>query len=79
VAAALATPAGRKGQAPVTQAMVDGLTAQVHALEAVSGLLSDWSGTGPRPGGGVLRSGADGVPAGGAVCGAAGRGGRSWC
>lgn len=52
VAAALATPASaRKGQAPVTQAMVDGLTAQVHALEAVSGLLSDWSVPGGDPAG----------------------------
>lgn len=50
VAAALATPAGaRRGPAPVTPAMVEGLTAQVHALEAVNGLLSDWSVPGGDP------------------------------
>ncbi|MCX6588318.1 MAG: cob(I)yrinic acid a,c-diamide adenosyltransferase [Acidobacteria bacterium] len=52
VAAALATPTeARKGAPPVTQAMVDELTGQVHALEAVSGLLSDWSVPGGDPAG----------------------------
>jgi cob(I)alamin adenosyltransferase len=52
VCAALATPTeARKGDPPVTQAMVDGLTAQVHALEAMPGLLSDWSVPGGDPAG----------------------------
>jgi len=43
-ALATATPPGsRTGQAPVTAEMVEALTAQVHELEAVEGLLSDWS------------------------------------
>jgi cob(I)alamin adenosyltransferase len=52
VAAALATPTeARKGAPPVTPAMVDELTGQVHALEAVPGLLSDWSVPGGDPAG----------------------------
>jgi cob(I)alamin adenosyltransferase len=52
VAAALATPTeARKGAPPVTQAMVEALTGQVHALEAVPGLLSDWSVPGGDPAG----------------------------
>jgi cob(I)alamin adenosyltransferase len=52
VGAALATPAdARKGDPPMTQAMVDGLTAQVHAHEAMPGLLSDWSVPGGDPAG----------------------------
>jgi cob(I)alamin adenosyltransferase len=54
VGAALATPPEsspgiRKGpqsaraQAPVTQEMVDRLTAEVHRIEALDGILSDWS------------------------------------
>ncbi len=52
VGAALATPPeSRKGDAPVTQAMVEALTAQVYALEALPGLLSDWSVPGGDPAG----------------------------
>lgn len=52
VCAALATPvSARKGDPPVTQVMVDGLTEQVHALEALPGLLSDWSVPGGDPAG----------------------------
>ena len=44
VGSALATPpASRKGQTPVTLEMVDALTRQVHEIEAMEGLLSDWS------------------------------------
>jgi cob(I)alamin adenosyltransferase len=42
--AALATPQeSRKAQTPVTQEMVDALTEQVHAIESIEGMLSDWS------------------------------------
>jgi cob(I)alamin adenosyltransferase len=52
VGSALATPPeSRKGEAPVTEQMIDGLTAQVHALEALPGLLSDWSVPGGDPAG----------------------------
>lgn len=41
---ALATPPeSRKAQVPVTQEMVDALTEQVHAIESIEGMLSDWS------------------------------------
>jgi cob(I)alamin adenosyltransferase len=44
VGSGLATPPeSRKGQVPVTTEMVDALTAQVYELEAIEGLLSDWS------------------------------------
>jgi len=44
VGSALATPEqSRKGEAPLTAAMVDALTDQVHELEAIEGMLSDWS------------------------------------
>jgi cob(I)alamin adenosyltransferase len=44
VGAALATPSeSRHSQAPVTQEMVDVLTEQVHAIELIEGMLSDWS------------------------------------
>ena len=52
VGAALATPPeSRKGDAPVTEAMVEALTAEVYALEALPGLLSDWSVPGGDPAG----------------------------
>ncbi len=52
VGAALATPPdARKGDPPVTQAMVDALTAQVHTFESITGLLSDWSVPGGDPAG----------------------------
>jgi cob(I)alamin adenosyltransferase len=44
VGSALATPPqSRKGQPPLNTAMVDALTNQVHELEAIEGMLSDWS------------------------------------
>ncbi len=44
ICSSLATPIeSRKGQSPVTEAMIEGLTAQVHQLESVEGILSDWS------------------------------------
>jgi cob(I)alamin adenosyltransferase len=44
VGSGLATPPeSRKGQVPVTAGMVEVLTAQVHELEAIDGLVSDWS------------------------------------
>jgi len=44
VGSALATPPeSRKPQVPVTTEMVDGLTTQVHRIEALEGILSDWS------------------------------------
>ncbi len=44
IGSALATPPeSRKPQVPVTTEMVEGLTAQVHEIEAMEGLLSDWS------------------------------------
>lgn len=44
VGSALATPPeSRKGQVPITEEMVEGLTTQVHELEAIDGLLLDWS------------------------------------
>ena len=39
----------RKGQAPVTEEMVEGLTRQVHEIESTEGLLSDWSLPGEHP------------------------------
>jgi len=44
VGSALATPPEkRKGEAPLNPAMIDALTNQVHELEAIEGMLSDWS------------------------------------
>lgn len=44
VGASLATPAeSRKGAAVLTAADVDDLTEQVHRIEAVDGILADWS------------------------------------
>jgi cob(I)alamin adenosyltransferase len=44
VGSALATPAASaKPQVPVTPEMVDALTNQVHQIEAIEGVLSDWS------------------------------------
>jgi cob(I)alamin adenosyltransferase len=44
VGSALATPpASTKPQPPLTQAMVDRLTEEVHKIEAEDGILSDWS------------------------------------
>lgn len=44
VGSALATPPeNRKGEPPLSAAMIDRLTDQVHELEAMEGMLSDWS------------------------------------
>lgn len=44
VGSALATPPeNRKGEPPLNAAMVDALTAQVNELEAIEGMLSDWT------------------------------------
>jgi len=50
--ATLATPPqSRKGDSPVNAAMVDALTGQVHQLEGIEGILSDWSVPGEDPAG----------------------------
>ncbi len=50
VASALATPPGSpKPQVPIDAAMVDRLTAEVHRIEAIEGMLSDWSLSGDLP------------------------------
>ena len=47
VGSALATPAeSAKAQVPVTPELVDALTEQVHQIESVEGVLSDWSVSG---------------------------------
>ncbi len=47
VGSALATPAeSPKPQVPVTREMVDALTDQVHQIESIEGVLSDWSVSG---------------------------------
>lgn len=38
-----AAPDRKKGAAPVTDDMVEALTAQVHRIEAIEGILADWS------------------------------------
>lgn len=44
IVSALATPAEkRRGESPLNQAMIDALTSQVHELEAIEGMLSDWA------------------------------------
>jgi cob(I)alamin adenosyltransferase len=44
VGSALATPAeSAKAQVPVTAELVDALTEQVHQIESIEGVLSDWS------------------------------------
>lgn len=44
VGSALATPPeSRKSQPPVTAEMVEALTGQVHRIEAMDGILGDWS------------------------------------
>jgi cob(I)alamin adenosyltransferase len=50
VGSGLATPPeSRKPQVPITEEMVEGLTRQVHEIEAIEGLLSDWSLPGEHP------------------------------
>jgi cob(I)alamin adenosyltransferase len=47
VGSALATPPeSPKPQVPIDAAMVDRLTAEVHRIEAIEGMLSDWSVSG---------------------------------
>jgi cob(I)alamin adenosyltransferase len=44
---ALATPPeSRQAQVPLTPEMVDALTEQVHQIESIDGILSDWSVSG---------------------------------
>jgi cob(I)alamin adenosyltransferase len=44
VGSAIATPPESPKKPPeITDAMVDGLTAEVHRIEAIEGILSDWS------------------------------------
>jgi cob(I)alamin adenosyltransferase len=44
VSSAVATvPDKRKGASPVTDEMVEALTKQVHSIEAIEGILADWS------------------------------------
>jgi cob(I)alamin adenosyltransferase len=50
VGSSLATPPeSRKGQVPITEEMVEELTCQVHEIEAMEGILSDWSLPGEHP------------------------------
>jgi cob(I)alamin adenosyltransferase len=52
IGSGLATPSdSRKSQVPVPEEMVEGLTAQVHEIEGMEGLLSDWSLPGEHPAG----------------------------
>jgi cob(I)alamin adenosyltransferase len=44
IGSALATPpASPKTQVPLDAALVEGLTAEVHRIEAIEGVLADWS------------------------------------
>jgi cob(I)alamin adenosyltransferase len=44
IGSALATPpASPKAQVPLDPALVEGLTAEVHRIEAIEGVLADWS------------------------------------
>jgi len=50
IGSGLATPPeSPKPQVPVTEEMVEGITRQVHEIEAIDGLLSDWSLPGEHP------------------------------
>ena len=52
IGSGLATPShSRKPQVPVADELVEGLTAQVHEIESMEGLLSDWSLPGEHPAG----------------------------
>ncbi len=52
VGSGLATPAeSSKPQVPIPEEMVEQLTGQVHEIEAMEGLLSDWSLPGEHPAG----------------------------
>ena len=55
IGSALATPPdSRKPQVPIPEEMAEGLTRQVHELEATEGLLSDWSLPGEHPSGAMF-------------------------
>ncbi len=44
IGSTLATQLGnRRGESPITESMIESLTEQVHKLEAIEGILSDWS------------------------------------
>jgi len=50
IASALATPPdGPKPPVPIDASMVDRLTAEVHRIEAIEGMLSDWAVSGDLP------------------------------
>jgi cob(I)alamin adenosyltransferase len=50
VGSALATPPeSRKPQVPIDAELAEGLTRQVHEIESIPGLLSDWSLPGEHP------------------------------
>lgn len=50
IASALATPLGSaKAPVPIETTMVDRLTSEVHRIEAIDGMLSDWSLAGDLP------------------------------
>lgn len=50
VGSAVATPPESHKQPPeITDAMVDALTAEVHRVEAIEGILADWSIPGEHP------------------------------
>jgi len=50
VASAVATPPdSAKPPVPIETAMVDRLTSEVHRIEAIDGMLSDWSLSGDHP------------------------------
>jgi len=50
IASALATPpGGAKAPVPIEAAMVERLTGEVHRIEAIDGMLSDWSLSGDLP------------------------------
>jgi cob(I)alamin adenosyltransferase len=50
IGSGLATPPeSRKPQVPVPEELVEALTRQVHEIEAIEGLLSDWSLPGEHP------------------------------
>src|SRR5262245_2000936 len=50
VASAISTPPeSPKGVPPIEDSMVDSLTAHVHRIEAIPGILNDWSLPGEDP------------------------------
>jgi cob(I)alamin adenosyltransferase len=50
IGSALATPEGqRKPQPPITDSLVDALTADVHRIETIEGVVGDWSLPGEDP------------------------------